>query len=81
MNRKQLYNDITTLGLQEEVKHTYGRNYTQCTNEQLKAIVDNAIAVLEPVGTRGRSCFDKLVEILQKKNILLKSEVTAIMNA
>lgn len=81
MNRKQLYNEITSLGLQEEVKARYGKNYTQCTNEQLKVVVDNAIAGLEPVGARGHSAFDKLVEILAKKKILLKSEVEAIMNA
>lgn len=81
MNRKQLYNEITSLGLQEEVKVRYSKNYTQCTNEQLKAAIDSAIAGLEPVGARGSSAFDKLVEILAKKKILLKSEVSAIMNA
>lgn len=81
MNRKQLYNEITSLGLQEEVKSRYGKNYTQCTNEQLKAVADSAIAGLEPVGARGSSAFDKLVEILAKKNILLKSEVEKIWKA
>lgn len=81
MNRKQLYNEITSLGLQEEVKSRYGKNYTQCTNEQLKAVADSAVAGLEPVGARGSSAFDKLVDILAKKKILLKSEVEAIMNA
>lgn len=79
MNRKQLYNKITSLGLQEEVKARYGRNYTQCTNEQLGAVVTE---VHKSMPTEvGPSSFQKLVDILAKKKILLKSEVSAIMNA
>lgn len=79
MNRKQLYNEITSLGLQEEVKSRYGKNYTQCTNEQLKAVV---VDVHKSMPTEvGPSSFQKLVDILAKKKILLKSEVEAIMNA
>lgn len=79
MNRKQLYNEITSLNLQNEVKARYGRNYTQCTNEQLKAVVDS---VHKSMPTEvGPSSFQKLVDILAKKKILLKSEVDAIMKA
>lgn len=79
MNRKQLYNEITSLGLQEEVKARYGRNYTQCTNKQLDAVVTEVHKSM-PVEI-GQSSFQKLVDILAKKKILLKSEVSAIMNA
>lgn len=79
MNRKQLYNEITSLGLQEEVKARYGRNYTQCTNEQLGTVVTEVHKSM-PVEI-GQSSFQKLVDILAKKKILLKSEVSAIMNA
>lgn len=79
MNRKQLYNEITSLGLQEEVKSRYGKNYTQCSNEQLNAII---VDVHNSMSTEIDSCsFKKLVDILEKKKILLKSEVNAIMNA
>lgn len=79
MNRKQLYNEITSLGLQEEVKSRYGKNYTQCSNEQLNAII---VDVHNSMSTEIDSCsFKKLVDILAKKKILLKSEVNAIMNA
>jgi hypothetical protein len=80
MNRKQLYNEIASLNLQDEVRATYGKNYTNCSNEQLKAVVDKAVAGFEVTGVNPAS-FDKLVEILTKKKILLKSEVTVIMNA
>lgn len=79
MNRKQLYNEITSLGLQEEVKARYGKNYTQCTNEQLSAVVTEVHKSM-PIKV-GQNSFQKLVDILAKKKILLKSEVKAIMNA
>lgn len=79
MNRKQLYNEITSLGLQEEVKARYGKNYTQCTNEQLSAVVTKAHKSM-PIEV-GKNSFQKLIDILAKKKILLKSEVNTIMNA
>jgi hypothetical protein len=81
LDRKQLYNDIINLNLRDEVKSTYGKNYTVCSNEQLKAVLDKAVAALEPVSAVGASPFNKLVEILAKKKILLKSEVDAIKKA
>lgn len=85
MNRKQLYNEITSLGLQEEVKSRYGKNYTMCSNADLQKVVDEVHAGLDKLhsGGSGLNCglICKLVEILAKKKILLKSEVEAIMNA
>ena len=81
MTRKELYNEIKSLGLQDEVKAVTGDNYTRATNAQLQAIVNNAVASLKPVGCEVALQFNKLVEILAKKKILLKSEVSAIMNA
>lgn len=80
MNRKQLYNEITSLNLQEEVKATYGKNYTNCSTEQLKAVVDNAHETMDAVAPSANS-FIKLIEILAKKKILLKSEIDAINKA
>lgn len=81
MNRKQLYNEITSLGLQEEVKSRYGKNYTQCSNENLQKLVDEVHKGLNETHVGTSNSFNKLVEILAKKKILLKSEVSAIMNA
>lgn len=85
MNRKQLYNEITSLGLQEEVKSRYGKNYTMCSNADLQKLVDEVHRNLneshkESSNTVCSSIY-KLVDILSKKKILLKSEVEAIMNA
>lgn len=81
MNRKQLYNEITSLGLQEEVKSRYGKNYTLCSNENLQKLVDEVHKSLNETHSGISNSFNKLVEILAKKKILLKSEVSAIMNA
>lgn len=78
MDRKQLYNEIISLGLQDEVKSTYGKNYTNCNNAQLQDVIDN-VCKSTPSKT-GICAFQKLVEILAKKKILLKSEVNTIMN-
>lgn len=82
MNRKQLYNEITSLGLQNEVKSRYGKNYTQCSNEALQKLVDEIHETyVESVEQVAYNSLIALVKILAKKKILLKSEVDAIMNA
>lgn len=85
MKRKQLYNEITSLGLQEEVRNRYGKNYTLVSNADLQKVIDEVHMDLDIlykdsfVINCGSIC--KLVDILAKKKILLKSEVEAIMNA
>lgn len=94
MDRKELYKQITSLNLQDEVKTTYGKNYTQCTNAQLATVVSEATKVLEeatkPSTSKkkgsiptevGPSSFQKLVKVLRRKRILLDSEVDEIMGA
>lgn len=39
MERKELYAKIQQLGLQEEVKNTYGKNYTMVSNDNLERII------------------------------------------
>lgn len=78
--RQELYQQIKGLGLQDEVKAVTGDNYTRASNIQLEIIINNATAGMQPTGGNCNG-LKKLVEILHKKNILLKSEVTAIMNA
>lgn len=80
MNRKELYNEIKSLGLQDEVKAVTGDNYTRASNEQLKTIIDNAVEGLK-CSNVNNPALNKLVEILAKKKILLKSEVNAIINS
>jgi hypothetical protein len=46
MERKELYAKIQQLGLQEEVKKTYGKNYTMVSNDNLEQIIWNYDATL-----------------------------------
>ena len=65
----------------QSFKAVTGDNYTRASNEQLKTIIDNAVAGLKCNDNVNNSAFNKLVEILAKKKILLKSEVNAIINS
>lgn len=88
MDRKKLYNEISSLGLKEEIKNKYGKNYTQCTNDQLYSVVNLAKAALEkqekkagsPKGKSIDKAFLALLEVLERKKILLKSEKDYILN-
>lgn len=82
MTRKELYEQIKYLGLQDEVKKLTGDNYTRATNSQLELIVKKAITKVKPPTNTLTKCtaLNKLIEILTKKKILLKSEVNEIMN-
>lgn len=91
MNRKQLYYEIASLNLKEVAKNKYNKNYTQCSNEELQRVVDEASAKIKKLQNKntdtskclGTKCNQlyKLVEILAKKKILLNSEVYAIMKS
>lgn len=88
MNRKEIYAKIKEYNLAEAIKKTFHENYTRIPSanlecfisdyvssrgEELKVINDNHKDAVE------KSSLVKLVEILQKKHILLKSEVDYIL--
>lgn len=93
MNRKELYNKVVELNLQEEVKKVCGRNYTQASNSVLEEVVNKAevVKVMTEVGATAfngsteikevgiADKFEKLIKILSHKRILLGSEVKSIM--
>lgn len=82
MNRKEIYAQIVKLNLQAKVVEKYGKNYTNCKTEDLKAIVVNTT---KKVVKKTTCCSDKkmkaLLDILQKKHLLLASEIETIVNA
>lgn len=95
MSRKELYDKVRELCLQETILKKYGKNFTQCSNADLEAVVLSKSTkivtttvlkeeeTVNPIKT-GSSIdnkFNKLVEILGKKRILLASELDAINNA
>ena len=83
--RKEVYDAIKNLHLEDEVKVTFGRNFTQVSTAELSILIEkNTKKCKKCEGDSARpevSTFDNLVNILRKKRILLDSEVRAIYNA
>ena len=78
MTRKELYDQIKSLHLQDEIKKVYKKHFTNCSNSELEAVLNSATQPLECCNSKA---LEKLVEILAKKRILLTSEVVAILNS
>lgn len=92
MNRKDYYFTIKANGWVNDVKVKYGKNFTNCTTEQLKSFIEEKKVLntkKEKVSKNksnkdsndsGKSPFDTLIAILAKKHILLPSEISFILN-
>ena len=92
MERKEAYEQIKKLGLQEECKKKFGKNFTQCKTSELEAVIK---AFKVGVGAKvkitkaaskttikigeSRDSFNKLLTILRKRHILLESDVKEIL--
>ncbi len=89
MTRKELYDEIRALGLTEEVKKKFNRHFTNVSTIELEKLIFKAETEKSKkerekspsMSGTVEAKFTKLVEILGKKRILLKSEVDAICNA
>lgn len=80
MDRKELYKIIKNNNLEEKIKKEFGRNFTQVSSKDLEKVVVT-VKVTEVHKPVKPNCdmTKKLVEVLQKKRILLKSEVDYIL--
>ena len=92
MERKEAYEQIKKLGLQEECKKRFGKNFTQCKTSELEVIIRVAkVGVGTKVKTtkaaskttitieESENSFSKLLTILRKRHILLESDVNEIL--
>ena len=103
MERKEAYEQIKKLGLQEVCKKKYGKNFTQCKTTELeetihkakikaKIKVDNKINYINAVQpttktydtnkdtlNNSKRPFDKLLNILRDRHILLESDIKMIL--
>lgn len=87
MDRKELYKDIISLNLQEEIKSVFGKNFTQVSNEKLQEFLNKTHCSIKEALEPGNKPEDTwvnnpvvtLVNILHKKRILLDSEVKEIL--
>ena len=95
MERKEAYEQIKKLGLQEECKKKFGKNFTQCKTNELEVIISTAKKKESKAGTEvkttevttktatktveSKDSFYKLLAILRKRHILLESDVKEIL--
>ena len=92
MERKEAYEQIKKLGLQEECKKKFGKNFTQCKTSELEVIIRVAkVGVGAKVKTtkaaskttikieEPKSSFNKLLDILMRRHLLLESDVKEIL--
>ena len=92
MERKEAYEQIKKLGLQEECKKQFGKNFTQCKTNELEAVIKAAkVRVETKVKTtkaapktatkteEPKGSFNKLLAILRKRHILLESDIKEIL--
>ena len=92
MERKEAYEQIKKLGLQEECKKQFGKNFTQCKTNELEVVIKAAkVGVGTKVKTteaasnttikieESENSFSKLLAILRKRHILLEADVNEIL--
>lgn len=95
MTRSELFYQIKSKGLQQAVKDAFGKNFTNCTTEQLMMVLakkeqEDKVFYYKDVtaepkkenpvkGATIYSGFDTLVGILQDKGVLHKEDVEEIM--
>lgn len=88
MNRKEIYAKIKEYNLVEVIKKTFHENYTRIPSANLECFISDYVSSrdeepevvkVKHKDTVEKSSLMKLVETLQKKHILLKSEVDYIL--
>ena len=92
MERKEAYEQIKKLGLQEECKKQFGKNFTQCKTNELEAVIKTVKVGVgaEVKATKAtnefaattedpKDVFYKLLAILRKRHILLESDIKEIL--
>ena len=92
MERKEAYEQIKKLGLQEECKKKFGKNFTQCKTSELEAVIKafkvgvgakvKATKAASKATTKTENLnnsFNKLLAILRKRHILLESDIKEIL--
>lgn len=94
MERKEAYEQIKKLGLQEGCKKKFGKNFTQCKTRELETVIKAKIEDEAKIKAQNgqskptkvtaktkepKDSFNKLLAILRKRHILLESDVKEIL--
>lgn len=80
MNRKELYACVKQLELEDEIRKTTNLHYTNVSSQILNDIICKfkKSKTKEKKSCKGADKLSKLIEILTKKHVLLKSELVYI---
>ena len=78
--RQALYDAIEELGLKDQCMSVYGKNFTQCKNSELMALIEDAEAARNNGGgiSRVEKALDLLLDILYDGDYLSTSEVNSV---
>ena len=92
IKRKEVYDKITELGLQDECKRKFGRNFTQCATADLISLVEKAGKKAAPapapeaenptecVDTKARAAISRLAEMLYDNGSIEYDEKDEILD-
>ena len=79
--RQALYDSIKELGLQETVAARYGRNFTQCKNNELLAVIEEAQAATGSAPSSNiEEAFDALLDILEETAVVGTVHINKVRN-
>ena len=93
MERKEAYEQIKKFGLQEMRQKMYSKNFTQCKTSELEHIIDmfggaKVATEVKPIETitkgttkveEPKDSFNKLLDILMRRHLLLEADVNEIL--
>lgn len=82
--REALYDAINELNLREVCISTYGKNFTQCKNSELMALIEEAQAKANASDSNLQKAFLRLVDALVYEDLIsdtVHSEIYTILNS
>lgn len=79
--RQALYDAIVELNLQDAVVAKYGKNFTQCKNSELMAIIEEAQANNAPAGDgKVAEALEVLVGILEEDSTITSEDAAKVLS-
>lgn len=78
--RQALYDTLEEMGLKEEVANRYGKNFTQCKNSELMAVIEDAQKSVFTNEDSTKAALRLLIDILEDDAILFEEDVNKLHN-
>lgn len=78
--RQALYDTLEEMGLKDEVANRYGKNFTQCKNSELMAVIEDAQKSVFADEDSTKAALRLLIDILEDDAILFEEDVNKLRN-